>query len=298
MYNFEQMHASISKIMKKELFFIVGAPKSGTTWLQKLLDEHVDICCKGESHVANILAPKLLETLEEHNKLINFKNHMLYKKDEGYPMFNSQDCLYLTACAALLLFHKQLGDKDYKCIGEKTPTHIEALDLLAILFPHAKFIHIIRDGRDCCISGWYHVQRQIQNNENQSTLPFHDYVKIFAQSWAHAVHLGLAFQSKYPERCFLISYEDLHIDIDDSLMKIFKFLNVQVTPDIIRRSQEAASFEKLSGGRKRGEEDQRSFFRKGIIGDWNNYFDDKCIAIFQEHSDELLRQLGYKTHSI
>lgn len=51
-------------------------------------------------------------------------------------------------------------------------------------------------------------------------------------------------------------------------------------------------FEKLSGGRKKGEGDVKSHFRKGIAGDWRNHFTPKLERIFKERHGELLVQLG------
>ena len=56
---------------------------------------------------------------------------------------------------------------------------------------------------------------------------------------------------------------------------------------------EAGAFETLSGGRSRGNEDTGSFYRKGIVGDWKNYFDEDCSRAFMENGGELLEELGY-----
>ena len=56
----------------------------------------------------------------------------------------------------------------------------------------------------------------------------------------------------------------------------------------------AASFEKLSRGRTRGEEDATSFFRKGVAGDWKNTFTEGDKSIFKEAAGDLLVRLGYE----
>jgi hypothetical protein len=52
------------------------------------------------------------------------------------------------------------------------------------------------------------------------------------------------------------------------------------------------SFERLSG-RKRGDEDNLSHYRKGNIGDWKDYFDDRITAKFREVAGDLVEHLGY-----
>jgi hypothetical protein len=54
-------------------------------------------------------------------------------------------------------------------------------------------------------------------------------------------------------------------------------------------------FEKLSGGRKKGEGDAKSHFRKGVAGDWRNHFTPKLERIFKERYGELLVKLGYES---
>ena len=55
----------------------------------------------------------------------------------------------------------------------------------------------------------------------------------------------------------------------------------------------AASFERLSKGRTRGEEDPTSFFRKGVAGDWRDAFTGRDRRVFEEEAGGLLQKLGY-----
>jgi hypothetical protein len=293
MFNFDEIHGSISKIMKKELFFIVGAPKSGTTWLQYLLNGHPDICCKGESHLGNVFSKEFSELMHAHNNLIRSKNTMLYGDDQGYPIFSAEHINYLFASIAALLFYAQQGNEEYKCIGEKTPDHIMCLDLLTFLFARAKIIHIIRDGRDCAVSGWFHIYRDSPEWAKKTYPTFYDYVQRFANAWPNLVYPGISFGSKNPTRYLMIKYEELHKDITANLIKVLEFLNMKITNDIIKQCEGSGSFERLSKGRKRGEEDCNSFYRKGIVSDWRNHFDEKCMIAFENAAGTLLKQLGY-----
>jgi hypothetical protein len=53
-------------------------------------------------------------------------------------------------------------------------------------------------------------------------------------------------------------------------------------------------FLKLAGGRKTGQEDEKSHYRKGTPGDWKNHFNDQHKQYFKEHYGELLIKLGYE----
>jgi sulfotransferase family protein len=54
-------------------------------------------------------------------------------------------------------------------------------------------------------------------------------------------------------------------------------------------------FAKLAGGRKKGEEDENSHYRKGAPGDWKNHFNERHKQYFKEHYNDLLVKLGYES---
>ena len=55
------------------------------------------------------------------------------------------------------------------------------------------------------------------------------------------------------------------------------------------------SFKVLAGGRSPGQTNEKSHYRKGVAGDWRNYFGPKHIDVFKERFGDLLIQLGYET---
>ena len=293
MFDFHAHQARVNRLLEKDIFFIAGMPKSGTTWLQKMLDGHPDICCGGEGHFPNMLGPKLQSALLEHNEYIRLKNRMLYGSSEGFPTFAVDHIKFLFVSAVCLLLDAQMAGRECRCVGEKTPNNVRALPQLAELFPKAKFIHIIRDGRDGAVSGWHHVQWDTPAEARKQFPTFADYVASFAKQWAETTRLGRDFGGRHPERYFEVRYEDLHADMETHLARLLNFLDVDASPETIARCREHGSFRKLSGGRAPGEEDKQSHFRKGVAGDWKNYFDDKTLSIFNREAGHLLRELGY-----
>jgi len=55
----------------------------------------------------------------------------------------------------------------------------------------------------------------------------------------------------------------------------------------------AGSFEKLSGGRQRGQKDTNSFFRSGTIGDWKNHLDPSIAHRCCMQVEPLMKHFGY-----
>ena len=60
-------------------------------------------------------------------------------------------------------------------------------------------------------------------------------------------------------------------------------------------ANEKYSFKKLSGGRKAGQENTNSHYRKGKRGDWRNHFSEAHKVVFKEKYGDLLIKLGYET---
>ena len=74
---------------------------------------------------------------------------------------------------------------------------------------------------------------------------------------------------------------------------LFGFLGLDASPGVVGSCVEATAFDKLSGGRQRGEEDPNSFFRKGEVGDWKNWFTGEHLELFERRAGSLHRALGY-----
>ena len=67
-------------------------------------------------------------------------------------------------------------------------------------------------------------------------------------------------------------------------------------PSMIAEITEALSFKKLAGGRKKGQENTQSHYRKGVHGDWRNHFNEAHLAYFRANYNDLVVKLGYEAH--
>jgi lipopolysaccharide transport system ATP-binding protein len=64
---------------------------------------------------------------------------------------------------------------------------------------------------------------------------------------------------------------------------------------ILRHILARHAFEHRAGGRTRGQEDVRHHYRKGVAGDWRNYFTSRVTAEFKARYGDLLIRLGYES---
>ncbi|MBW2107278.1 MAG: sulfotransferase domain-containing protein [Deltaproteobacteria bacterium] len=282
----------IRRAQEKEWFFIVGCPKSGTTWLQNIVNGHPNIWCSGEQNLKK-LAEMLEQAATSYNKDVAEINDGHIGQGDAYLMFDQTGLRHVFIHMIQVLFGSALTRIDVGCVGAKNPDLVTALDLFGELLPKAKFIHMIRDGRDVAVSGWFHNQRMDTHLKAQH-LELSTYVESCAKFWNGAIHSARRFGHGNPGRYLEIRYEDLHEKPGHVIRNLLEFLGVNASETFVELCRLAGGFERVSGGRHRGQEDGRSFFRKGITGDWRNHFDESCSNAFAKHGEGLLRQLGYE----
>lgn len=138
--------------------FVVGCPRSGTTLLQRMLDAHPDMSIANDTHFITRAGKKTLRINPEPDltaELVGavqsyrrFHRMGLEPRDVGEA---AQDCSTYSEFVSRLYTIR--ADRQGKTIsGEKTPDYCRQMPVLNRLFPQAKFIHIIRDGRDTALS--------------------------------------------------------------------------------------------------------------------------------------------------
>ena len=95
-----------------------------------------------------------------------------------------------------------------------------------------------------------------------------------------------------------VRYESLLENPATELEKIQKLLNNRKNTDQVAKIIQERSFANESG-RARGTEDKASFLRKGVHGDWRNYFDDELKVTFKSELsgdwNNLVLELGYES---
>ncbi len=135
----------------KPPFFIVGCPRSGTTLLRNLLRAHPSLTVPPESH----FIPRCYKAFgdpadkTEARRLARYILSTSWVKDWGLDLGPSdfEDC---RTCRELVCrLYEAFARKEAKPRwGDKTPQYVTELPTLWELFPDARVIHIIRDGRD------------------------------------------------------------------------------------------------------------------------------------------------------
>lgn len=207
--------------MNNDLLFICGFPSSGTDLLKNIVNAHSDIYISGEfpllpkignycsSKISAAQIKEVISKLQELDIYNNFDNPNLdISKLEQKSEYSLSE-IYIS-----MLTNKQCVWK-----GNKTPQNTENIDKLKTLFPQAKFILIIRDIRDVCLSG----QKKWGKDK-----------KLWAAKWNKRMQEGyISIHSLDKSDFLIVKYENLLHNLDIEAQKICSFLNIDYQTSII-----------------------------------------------------------------
>lgn len=141
--------------------FVVGSPRSGTTLLRFMLDTHPELAIPPETGFLT-LGPKLKgrgDKLRESffREVVNYPNPF-----PNWPDFEIPEETFRAALSEINPFTVSDGYRAFYRLyaarfgksrwGDKTPLYCHELKLIRRLLPEARFVHIIRDGRDAALS--------------------------------------------------------------------------------------------------------------------------------------------------
>ncbi len=137
--------------MKKQLFFCFGTPKSGTTYLQRVLNLHPEISCPSE-HQFDFLNKKFSELLKQYDNVIKLVDH----RTGGQGTSSLEHVI----CPELFRFTVQNmiweSAKGKKIAGANDNSIITRIETYNTLFNSPKLIAIFRNPIDTAISAWHH----------------------------------------------------------------------------------------------------------------------------------------------
>jgi Sulfotransferase domain len=298
------------------MFFLIGRSKSGTSWLMRLFNSHPEILCRGEGKFFGKGAANALHgALARSKELKRWLGHNPWTLREQDPDLDA-----IVANTISYLMQEKLRKTNKKIVGDKSPfTTPGVVGEISSICPGAKVVHIVRDGRDVAVSSVHHqwnnatdqggrrklsrekVAKRKAYREDPETFGASgesiftgEHVAEIARSWSTSVSRAMEDADLLGDDYYQVRYEDLLAEPVGEVVRLLEFLGADSDEEVARRCVEAASFEKLSGGRTQGEEDSSSFYRKGIAGDWKNHFTEEDRGVFKEEAGGLLIRLGYE----
>ena len=281
MEEYAKVHDRLGQLLKKDMVFVVGVTRWGTSWVQQCSDTHPKACCKGEGHFTDTLFPGLAKLVDQYNQDVEKIGNRMHLA--GLPGntagFTFEDVEYLMQTAVMLMMQRWVTeDEDVSCIGEKTPEHVLSLELVDRLFPNMRIIHVVRDGRDEAASAW-DFNMGISKGEFPRRYPsFADFTKTFARNWSRSVGAARRFGRLNRRRYYQIRAEEVINEPAPIVRRMFRFRDVDDREEHVQAGiNQAYQVAPLD-------------LDPGV---WQNRFDKDATRRFHRQSGELLKLLDY-----
>jgi hypothetical protein len=274
--------------------FIVGCLRSGTTLLRRMADAHPQLAVIHETQwlprwyerrigitAEGTVSPELIERLLEFPRFqeLRIQREALERLLEaGRPVSYSS-----FVSGVFDLYGKAQGKS---LVGEKSPGYVRYLPTLHGLWPDARFVHIVRDGRDVCQSvlNW----RKAGRNPGKFTTWAEDRVTTAALWWEWHVRLGREEgRALGADRYYELRHESLAADPGHECAALCDFLGLPYDDAMVRYQQHRA--EGSWGRSAKG----RWLPPTPALRDWREQMAAGDVERFEAASGNLLSQLGY-----
>lgn len=292
-------------------FFLTGAHKCGTSWLAQMMRRHPAVAMPRQElwmfgHPRGLVGGQFDKLLSDWLSLGTVAAQFAPDDHDSIKA----NCRRMLVVSVLQRFAKP----GCEAIGEKTPLFtLRGLAELKAAFSGAYVVSILRDGRDAAVSHHFHNLRlrDFSLYENQAAgeaaYAYHvartseAYVPLLnpptlrrvAGNWAECLRAEAAVKEIIGRRGLCLRYEQVLADPTGWLSRVFDHLGLEGDEKLVQKIVRATSFEKMSKGRKPGENNPQSFLRKGSSGDWRQYFDAESAAAFNECAGAELIAGGY-----
>lgn len=267
--------------------FIIGVSRSGTKLLRDLLNNHHRISISTvESKFIPAFYNKYGNWTEEQlrnrfNSLYNdFRSTLFFERiraaggigeleNDGKPWFDAVST-WTFAGVTETLFRFLIGAEDDSIWGDKTPNYLLYIPLLKELYPRARFLHIIRDVRDICLS----AEKAWKRNIYFTAQRWYDYVRRCRED--AAVHA--------PGHYFELKYEDLLTDPEEQLKRICEFLAIDFQNEMAHLKAPAENI---------GDAKNQTVIVKDNFQKWKSRMDMRQLKKIERIAGPLLLDLGY-----
>jgi hypothetical protein len=270
-----------SHVSTESPIVIGGCGRSGTTLMRVILDSHSQIACGPESNV-----------FPSPNRL-NPGSVGARKLARKFDLEPSEMDDILRASSSRAEFADRFFDAYRRHAGkplwaDKTPRNVQVLPYILEHFPKARFVHVIRDGRDVVCSLRTHPRHRVVDGRVVE-LDTWNPIEPCVERWLKDVGDGLAFRGD--PRYYELRYEDLVLDTEYALRGLFDFLELPWEPAVMSFHEVASASRDPMKFAQNPEATKP--LRASSIGRWERDLSEEDLAYVLREAGPLLRDLGY-----
>lgn len=304
--------AEVKQFFPREKFFILGHARSGTTLLMRLLRLHPEVHCNYQAHF--FTRKPLLKSLVDSAEI----EEWLARKSNRWNHGRDLSPLVLRAAADFIM-ERDAAREGKNIVGDKSPSsviHGQVVRDMHSLYPDAKVVNIVRDGRDVLISERFRnfveeskfltaEDKRIISDLKTDPAPFGNgrrslftetFIRNIAKRWADDLtEIDSEGKRLYEKKYILLRYEDMLAKPYVELSRLWKFLGVKKMGKTLEKKllAEMSSNPDEEWQIKRNE-GIASFLPKGQAGNWQRLFTSRDKALYKEIAGDVLVKWGYE----
>jgi hypothetical protein len=289
---------SLLDTLEKRLVWIFGSPRTGSSWLMKLLSESPEILTIDETYLPLHLVP-VSHTISDGEYLEKGA-----RADDANFFFARRYLAELRPELRMLILRgleRQVreigGGRSPQWVVIKEPNGSHGADTMLSLLPRSRMLYLLRDGRDVIDSladallgqnsWWRQSQQHIAAKVTEPRLAF---VRQHANLWLHRTNaVQRAFASLQEQQRLLVRYEEMLDDTPGELGRILRWLGVDIDAGAVSRIVARHTFEAIPDSEK----GPGKMARAASPGLWRSRFTEEERRILEEVIGEKLRELGY-----
>ncbi len=267
-------------------FFVLGVHRSGTTMLRLMLNAHRDIAVPHESDFIVDMSRDLarfgsLDDVAGRTALIDAIADNRFVRDGGLMTPAGRAAANEErAYPAIVqrIFEAYAAQNGKRVWADKTPGNTIHIDTIAGMFPAARFVHLVRDGRDVALS--------------HRRTKFGTYNMVnFAVRWALWTTVADKVGNVLGERYLRVRYEDLVEDPATWLAAICGFLGLPFDAGMLSFHEKAAS--QMPEASLEWHRNSVSAPKRDKIGEWCSALTPAQVSVFEDYAGHALQRFGY-----
>lgn len=271
-------------ILNKEFVFVIGSDRSGTTWLQSLIGAHPSVATSVQMTVFHSYVPQLLQAWKSEVEFVNDPEQW----DMGLPIVWGEKEFYGFLQGFVVDVYRRVLEKNLNAthVLDKHPAYRERVNEINELMPNARFIHVIRDGRDVALS---------MMAAKQSLGWGFDEVAESAAAWSRFVTQGRK-AAKFTDRYLEVRYEDMHSDCASQLRTVYEFCGLDLGAVDVEKVAADHSFSKMKKGNVSPDSERAAplgHYRRGVAGSWRDELSSHDKYRVDRAAGRMLVELGY-----
>jgi len=252
-----------------------GCGRSGTTVLRMMLDSHRRICCGPES---SLFRRRAVDTrwLADRFGLDPAEVRVLFDAAASRPAF-------IEAFAALCM--RKAGKARW---AEKTPRNISRIAEIFRCFPGARFVHVLRDGRDVACSLRTHPRHKVVDGKLVPT-GFRKPIAGCARRWVRDIESSRRWWGD--PRFLTVRYEDLVLDPRPVLERVMALVGEEWDEAMLAHAAADSPFRDATRFAQNPE--ALAAVNTSSLGRWQRDLDERDRRTFKRIAGPLLVELGY-----